>query len=260
MRKGKRRAWYNVFRNPKSRTTARLARNVSIPVRAPGGSRWRRNRRTAGYLGIEYKFLDPNLSDYNIPASTDASSGEMMPERGCTGCLTAPAQGNSESEREGRKIVVKSVFVSGCINFTPVAGQTSPPITPYIFVALVMDTQTNAATLSSENVFTNPNDTALTNHFPLRNLEYSKRFKVLQHKSILCPLTIGQDAAGTFSVSAEQRKFTLFWKGDMPVTFNSGVTANVSCVTDNSIHLIAYSTSATLTPSMYFNARTRFVG
>ena len=67
-----------------------------------------RNVRTGGLLGIEKKFLDTSLDATAIAASANAAGAEYPPDAGCTGCLTAPAQGDTSSNREGNKIVSQS--------------------------------------------------------------------------------------------------------------------------------------------------------
>ena len=115
------------------------------------------NVRTGGLLGVETKFLDMAISAVAIPAPTDASGGELDPTgSGCTGCLSAPAQGDTASSRDGFKISMKSIQIEGAIYIAPQINQTIQDAMSYFFVALVLDTQTNGAQLNSEDVFTNP--------------------------------------------------------------------------------------------------------
>lgn len=219
-----------------------------------------RNIRTAGYLGIERKFLDCYASSVPIPAPSDCSGGEMQPEGGCTNCISAPAQGDGEQNRDGRKIGIKNVFVTGSVAATAETDQADASAAPTIFVALVLDTQANGATVVSEQVFTNPNDTPLVNAYPLRNLQYSSRYRVLDHKTI--PLGPGHaftDGANTGTENIAHVPFVLGFKGDIPVTFTS-TTADVANVTDNALHIIAFGTGTQYTPLLSYNSRIRFVG
>lgn len=219
-----------------------------------------RNLRTGGYLGIERKFLDTYASNLTVNAPTDCSSGEMQPEGGCTGCLSAPAQGDGESNRDGRKILIKSCWVEGLITSSVLHDQADVAPAATIFIALVGDCQTNGATIVSEQVFTNPNDTAATNAFPLRNLEYSSRYRVLAHKTIqMGPPFSGTDGTNTLSLGCNPRRFTLAWKGNVPVNFTN-TTADVANVADNSLHIIAFATNTNYVPLISYNARVRFVG
>lgn len=240
-----------------------LSRPTKMLKRSPKLAQGRRRSllRTAGLFGIESKYLDVYGSLVAMGSPVDCSGGEIQPEGGCTGCLSAPAQGDSGQSRDGRKIKVTKCFVTGEIYAAALQDQADALPAPTVFVALVMDTQANGATVVSEQVFTNPNDTALTNCMPLRNMGYTSRYKVLAHKTItLAPVTIGTDGANTLSQIAQQKGFTLSWIGDMPVTFGTGTNADIANVTDNALHLIAFNNMTQWSCVLSFNSRIRFVG
>lgn len=216
--------------------------------------------RTGGFLGVEKKFLDVYASAVAIPAPTDCSGGEMQPEGGCTGCLSAPAQGDGASNRDGRAIQMKSIFITGNIQFSATAASATASGAVHTFLALVLDTQTNGSTVVSEQVFTNPNDTAQVNCWPLRNIEYSSRYKVLAHVTLSHELNHVQDAAGTASQVPYGKPWTLAWRGELPIRFTSGTTADVANVENNAVHLIAFATGTGNTPAVNYNSRMRFVG
>lgn len=222
-----------------------------------------RNIRTGGYLGIEKKFLDVVASQVSIPAPTDCSGGEMQPETPAgINCLSAPAQGDSESQRDGKKIIMKSIFVTGAIKWSTVVDQDDAFEAGPVFVALVMDTQTNGATIVSEQVFTNPNDIANVNCYPLRNLQYSSRYRVVDHVTVQPRTSIAfNDAAATGSMAWCIEPFTLSTKKltDVPINFTS-TTADVANVADNSFHIIAFCTGTSPAAAISYNSRMRFVG
>lgn len=237
-----------------------IARRPYAPAYFRASRMRRRNIRTATALGIEKKFLDVYASNLAVPAPTDCSGGEMQPEGGCTDCISAPAQGDGEQQRDGRKINITNCFVTGLVATTVEADQPDAVAPPVIFIALVLDTQANGATVVSEQVFTNPNDVAFVNAYPLRNLQYSARYRVLDHKTVhLEPVYSCNDAAATGSFNATPRPFQLSWSGNLPVTFTS-TTANVANVTDNALHIIAFGTNTNYTPLLSYNSRIRFVG
>ncbi len=229
-----------------------------------GGGRWSRgarNQRTGGYSGIELKFLDCGKSDFTVPAPTDCAGGEVAPEFGCTGCISAPAQGDAQSSRDGRRYTIKSVYVQGS-HFASTSTDAVVNALPVVFVALVLDTQANAATIVSENVFTNGNDTSTVNSAPLRNLEYSSRYRVLDSTQII-PVPMGNAnnaAVTTISQATTNCPFKLSWKGELPVTCNAGTTADVANITDNAIHVIAFGTVTANSSLLSYNSRVRFVG
>lgn len=237
------------------RTTGRSYRSRSVALR---------NARTGGLLGIETKFLDVVATSTALVAPADASSGEIQPTSGCTGCLSAPAQGDSSSQREGKKIVIKSCLMQGTVAFGPQSGQSTADTCAYVFLALVQDMQTNGATIVSEQVFANPSGSASTASNPFRNMSNTSRFKVLRTKTIkleMPPLANDTGATGGLVQQGSQIPFTMSWKGIMPVNFTtSSTTADVANVVDNSIHLIAYTTNTSLAPSVVYQNRIRFVG
>lgn len=219
------------------------------------------NQRTGGYLGLELKFLDCAWNSVAINVSTDGSSGEVQPSTGCTGCISCPAQGDGESQRDGRKFTVKSVWLSGIVESTPVAGASTIDETNGYYVALVLDTQANGATIVSEDCFINPstNGNAILPK-PLRNLQNAKRFRILDAKYVRpSVLAVGQDAATTMvTVPGYQAAVNLSWRGNIVVE-TKGTTADVASVTDNAIHFIAYRGSH-YTTTFVGKSRMRFYG
>lgn len=220
------------------------------------------NSRTGGFLGLEMKFLDCAWNGVTINASADGSSGELQPSAGCTNCLSCPAQGDGESQRDGRKYVIKSVWVSGIVDTTPVAtGTTATNIDGYFF-ALVLDTQANGQTVVSENVYLNPGGNGQNIlPQPLRNLSNSNRFRILASKYVRPGgAYTGNDAAGTFSSGPQISPIlSLSWKGSINVE-TTGTTADVASVADNAIHLIGYCGTTSFTPTFRGKSRMRFMG
>jgi hypothetical protein len=227
----------------------------------PSYSRQRkRNQVTSGFLGIEKKFLDMGGSSALV-APNDMTGGELQPSSGCTNCISAPAQGDGEENRDGKKIIITSCMVRGNISWALQQDQADALAVGPIYVAIVQNKQTNAAALNSEDVFKALTANTGANFKPFRNLLNSTRFKVLADTTITPPTTnIGQDSAATTSQDLNNSSFELYWNGKMPVHFNSTTTANVSAVVDNSITLIAFATTTVMTPTATWQARIRFVG
>lgn len=224
-----------------------------------------RNLRTGGLLGIETKFLDTYNTSQGLTNPADATGGEIQPTGGCTGCLSAPAQGDGATNREGKKIVIKSCLIQGNLGILPQSAATSADTYPTIFIALVQDMQTNGVTINSEDVFTNPSGQVGLASQPFRNMSYTSRFKVLsQRKFTVKPsLAMANDtsAAADLVQQGLNMPFTLSWKGILPVSFTSAsTTADVANVTDNSLHLIAFCSATSFAPFISFQSRIRFVG
>lgn len=244
----------------KSKTFRRTKPAKRVPIqRSLEYRRRKRSMRAASSLGVEKKYLDVYASSINIPAPTDCAGGEMQPEGGCTDCLSVPAQGDTEQQRDGKKIMMKSIFVEGLIRAAVLQDQADVPGPPVTYVALVLDTQTNGSTIVSEQVFKSSNDTPFVNGYPLRNMDYTNRYRVLAHKTFVHDIICGTDGANTLSCATKPEVFTLAYNGEIPMTF-SATTANVTSCTDNSLHIIAFASSTTPQCTISYNSRMRFVG
>lgn len=216
-----------------------------------------RNARVGGFVGIELKFYDTSLVTAALTAPTDAAGGEHD-QSATIGPTTIP-QGDGENQRDGRKAVVKSVFVNGIINMAAQLNQTAVDSNPVVYVALVKDMQTNGALLNSEEVFINDSGSAIVAASPTRNLQFSSRFRILDRKQFTLPQpTVVYDGTN-IEQGGVMMPFVLSWKGEMPMTFK-GTTESIANTVDNSIHVIAYCSSVTAGPSISYNCRTRFVG
>lgn len=223
-----------------------------------------RNLRTGGLLGIETKFLDTSQTATALVSTANCSGGEIQPGAGCTGCLSAPAQGDGAQNREGKKIVIKSVLIKGVIDVNEQAAQASADSIPRIFLALVQDSQTNGVTINSEDVFENVAGSSDACATPFRNMSYTSRFKVLKiwARDLTPPFAmVNNTTAGSVMQNGWQTGFDMSWRGVIPVNFTAGsTTADVANVTDNSLHLIGFCSNATLNPTIRFGCRIRFVG
>lgn len=218
----------------------------------------KRNVRTAGFLGIELKFYDTSLAGLAIPAPADATGGELDPST--TILFNSVVQGDGESQRDGRQISMRSIGIKGLINVNVQANQTVADVAPIVFLALVLDTQTNGATIASENVYVNKSGNAMLAAHPFRNLQFSKRFQVLKTLT----LSLEQPEMTYDGTNIEQggydTPFQMFVNLDGITVNYSGTTETVANITDNSLHLIGYASGVTTVPLIYYNARLRFVG
>jgi len=218
------------------------------------------NRRTAGFLGIERKFYDTMLAATTIAAATDATGGEYDPS--ATSMISTPVQGDGEQNRDGKRILIDAVEIKGLVSWPAIANDTAMPAGREVFIALVLDTQTNGAQMNSEDCFKNLSANALGNTSPLRNLLFSSRFRVLKEWSVLLePKTaVNNASATTVSVAGTRGEFDCFIPLDLNVNFNSGTSASIANVIDNSLHIVAFCSSTTLAPTIGYNARIRFMG
>ncbi len=218
------------------------------------------NPRTGGFLGIEIKFYDQKLINATLTAPSDATGGEHDPS--ATVLLNTVVQGDGESQRDGRRITMRSIFVEGTISMAETASLSSADAPTVLFVALVMDTQTNGATIVSEQVFTNPGASALTAAGPFRNLQFTKRYKVLgTRRFVMDNSTMTNDTGNTGGIvqSGQVKRFRFFKKLNTVVNF-SGTTETVANIVDNSLHIIAYVSGTAQSPKLHYISRLRYVG
>jgi len=214
--------------------------------------------RTAIMLGTELKFVDTSLVDSAITAPTDATGGEKDPATVL--CLNPIAQGDGQSERDGRQCLMKSCYVTGIVSEPASADNADAQAGGCYYVALVQDMQTNGAQLNSEDVFTNPGAAAKTAPLVLRDLQFASRFRVLDSVLLHEPNKYAfTDGTATGTISGFHLPFKLSWSGEIPVTFTA-TTANVTSISDNSLHIIAYCSTTSGTPVISYNSRVRFVG
>jgi len=139
----------------------------------------------------ELKYLDCAFTGIQIKSSIDASGGLISPTSGCTGCFSVPAIGYGNQERLGQEFYIHSFNVSGTFTSGAYAGSTNPNPNPWIFIALVLDKQTNFIGAASNQVYDNINGSVQdAAPYPNRNMEYIKRYQVLKTKFIQVPWDI----------------------------------------------------------------------
>lgn len=213
-----------------------------------------RNWQSGGFLGIEKKFYDTYVTDGVLV--TTAASAEFDPAANVS-CLNAMAEGDGESNRDGKKILMKSVEVNGHVNTTLQADQADAVNAVTVRVWLVLDTQTNGAQMDSEKFLL---DTAGVDSLSLRNLKYSSRFKTLACKTmVLAPSNSHGDGANTGSVAGSIRPFRFFKRLNIVTNF-SNTSADIANIVDNSLHIIAVASAVAGAPKISYQARVRFIG
>jgi len=246
----------------------RRSNMVASSGRAGGAGRFRRKvypagARRRGYVpralvaqGVETKYLDMT-GTAALSGAAGWTGAEIDPAGNL--CLNTMVQGTSASQREGRKITNVSIEVIGTIYQANQADQAAADVSPTVFLALVLDTQTNGAQLNSEDVYINPSGVGAALTAPLRNMLYSKRFKVLKTWTKALPqLPISYD--GTNMEQAGQgTPFKMFKTLGFVTEFlgNAGTIADIS---NSSLHLIGVTSNTSTAPTIYYNARLRFRG
>ena len=211
--------------------------------------------------GQEWKYLDRSYGPTGVSITAAMSGAEADPSS--VNCLNSTGTGDGGSNRNGRLIFMKSIHVSGIVQYYWSGGTvTQVDRNPIVAIWLVHDRQTNGAQLNSEDVFVNPLANAVTNICAFRNLDYEQRFDVLHKELIVMKQTNIETVGGGGGVKggANTVPFNFIVRlRDMPVTFTD-TGANVTSISDNSLHLVAVADcNGQILPQLAYNSRLRFV-
>lgn len=216
------------------------------------------NARTGGAASIlsgdENKFFDTELVDAALTAPADATGGLHNPTAAV--CLNAIAQGDGASNRDGRVVTQHSIVVHGIIDIPVRANQTAGITSPYVYVAVVLDTQANGAVLTTSDVFLGV-DTKLMGD-PLRNLFKLSRFKILAYKKVYFPQIEAFWDGTNGEMNGKQKKFTLYANLKGLRTLYVNTTSDIANITDNSLNLVAFCSTVSANPTLTYVSRVRF--
>lgn len=256
--KRSRRSRYDGRRGPKFR-----AQYAGYGVR-PGFRMRNAAARLASVLGVERKYFDCGLaaSALNAP-SASATWGGLEHNPATLLCLNCPTQGTGATNRDGRLIKMDSLQVNGVVAFAPQADQVAADTQPVIKIWIVMDKQTNGGTgtgVDSENVYTNPIATAIGGLAPLRNMLYSKRYKVLKEITVdTRQLAITYDGTNMEQEGA-QLPFSCYIDLKGKSCEYNGNAGTVGDIVTNGLFVLAATSSTQMTPLLTYNSRLRFRG
>jgi len=188
--------------------------------------------RTSGFYGrfqstrgdSELKFFDTALS-FNV---------DLTGEVPATGQLCLIPQGVTESQRVGRKCVVKSVLIRLVMTMVPAAAASS--VLGSVKIYLVQDKQTNGAAAGATDVFTGTS-------FPtaVRNLSNSTRFKILKSWQFDYNVMAGVSTAFNGIV----KHIDWFKRCNVPLEFSS-TTGAITEIRSNNLFLMAGTDNAAL--------------
>lgn len=197
---------------------------------------------------VEIKYYDTSLVSSVLTAPTDASGGEHDPS--ATSMISTPVRGDGDQDRDGKQILCQYLEFNAVIKVSSVAS--GPLESILVYLAIVLDTQTNKTQINSEDVYKNISGSAVMAANPLRNLIFGSRFEILQ--SEIYNLT-------TESINGTAQAIKWFIPlNNLEINFNEVATATIANVIDNSLHVIAYTDNTTPQSTLSYNARLRFVG
>lgn len=206
--------------------------------------------RTGGFASRELKFHD---EAHTQAVTNDLTTAAALAENGTNNQLCGIVQGSAENQRIARCVWLKSVYIKGHINLPAAAAIEN---NGYVSLWLVQDKQTNSAQMSADDFLKNYGNTYGADSF--QNLRYSDRFKLLKYKRIRFPPRNCFGNASTSAVGAQDIPFEIYVKCNIKKE-HIGTTANVSEVTNSSIHLIACrSEDAHSSTELTYQARVRY--
>jgi len=191
----------------------------------------------------EMKFLDTTIDTFIDATNEVISQLNIIP------------QGDGQSDRDGRKAIVKSVSLKGTLSFVPAAGATAATS---VNMWLIQDTQCNgaAATVANDNtgIFTT---VGADSSQALRCLANTDRYKIHKHWTWNLAPNAGVGAAYNNVLKQVSYYKTL----DVPLEFDaSAATGVIATIKSNNLFLVAGSTGSDDTCRLTATARIRFVG
>lgn len=213
------------------------------------------NLRSAGFLGIENKFVDAIYGPTAIGVTWATSLSDPT-----LGSLTGAAQGDGPSNRDGKNVRNNGIYLREHINIPQQEAAADPFISPYVRIVLVRDKQTNAAAMAGNNVFSTA---AAPDIQGLRSLEYIQRFDVLYDKTFKCNIqTLSSPALNSFNMATFKVPFSINLPNvkDMTTYLASSTTGDIAGITDNSYHLLAIADDISTNPTLTYFVRGRFYG
>lgn len=188
---------------------------------------------------VEYKFQDQAFNFETVTVG-----GEV------TGTQLLIVQGDTESQRDGRKVVMKSmqIILHGFVSPQALAGTTNSHETLRFIV--VHDRQCNGAIPAISEIFDNANWDAF------RNLQNINRFNFLYDKIHRIKVqTVADFAADTLLFTSIYKK--IYIKLNMPIEY-SGTTGAIGTIKSNNIFFLAFSEKGIV--NINGNTRIRWVG
>lgn len=219
-------------------------------------SRGRYTRKTGTYRyqakwvkPDERKFIDFELNDEAFTATWAAKNPTTV------NCLSAVAQGDGESQRDGRIYYITRLSVKGEINIAAIESTTAPLADRQARIVILWDSSTNG----TEVVATDVMDGGQTRDiYSWRNLQEIGRFKVLYDRTLtIRQIQTNEGAANLFAGGLALRNFSFSHNFKKPIrVVTTGTAGTVAEMSDNSLSLIGVADSATITLS--YQARLRY--
>lgn len=206
--------------------------------------------RTGGYSRFtrpgELKFFD---TDHTV--STVSETGTITDNT-----LNAMNAGTGESQRVGRVIFVKGIYVKGSIRLG--SNSVLADSSNRCRIIMYIDKQANGAAATVGNILDATGAAVSIDSF--RNLENSSRFTILSDKIVHIAASIGSTGAAV-SVGEVLKTFRInkTFKNPMKIEFNAVGGGTVADVTSNNIGMLMITAEASATAiQTLYRARLRY--
>lgn len=208
--------------------------------------------------------------DYNCSATIPTALTEVViPAQNSTGtdfkALNGVSVGSGAGQRDGNKITVKHVTVSGCVywpkNETSTGADVYAPVRLYIVVDRFHSGEALTSSLGA-NMFVNLAG-AQSLAMPLRNLDQTQRYRVLATHTIQpYQVSMTQKTATEHLQDGVLIPFEMNWKGSLETTYKDE-GADHSNIIQNAIFFVALASrendSAPARATVHANSRVRYL-
>lgn len=162
------------------------------------------------------------------------------------GICSVPVRGDGAQEYTGKAIRIKSWAVRGSVWLQPTLNALEGLRPRWVFMALVLDTQTNGTQCTSDQIlqfiYTQNN---MGHCAPFQNMAYSKRFRLLKRKTWdLSPKTLSIDIGiapdpNAWQCAGRLKTFDFFIPLDVICNFKTfPVDSEIASCVDNSLHVV----------------------
>jgi len=188
------------------------------------------------------KFLDTTLGSTAI-----ADTGIVL-----NNCLNIIPQGDTESQRNGRKVVVRSINIRGMVRNDPATNEGSTA--DRVRFLLYLDKQANGGAAAVTDLL----ETATINSF--NNLANKSRFTVLMDKVVDLAAPAGANADATTPVfGLDIQSWAFYKKCYIPIEFdNSATTGALTTVRSNNLGMMAISWNTSDSAVIEYTCRIRY--
>ncbi len=214
-------------------------------------NRYSMNRRTGGVSGIENKWVGYSK------AATAVGVNWVTRNPTTTDCISAVGIGDSPNQRDGRVYHINSVHIRGAVAQPIAEAQGAPVDDSIVRILLIWDKQTNGSQLTATDVMDN---TGTSDYLGFRNLDNTTRFIVLADKTVRLETSLNaqnEGAANAFTTSGLKRPFMINKVFKKPIKVICPLTtAVVGAISDNSLHIVACASNASMT--IEYQSRVRF--